>query len=312
MNLRRTLAISRRIANQFRRDERTLALMFVAPLVILGLLGWVIRDQGAPETRLAVVNEATGPGERIALEIERALTGEGIVVESPPADEAAAREALRNGELDVVIVLPEDLFRNQAGPPALRVITPGINPADDAGHIARLQAALLPALAGGTFPRARPPGRGSSGSPGGCRARGRAAPSARGSPPRPPGAPARPRSGRRSRARCSAIRRFSASATSRCWAPSWRSRSIRRRSASAAAMIRERASCSSVTCAVSSGSALEPSSCAASQPYRRPSAARAPGCRRTGPAPRAARAPSASASVSTWIAADSTPVRIAQ
>ena len=61
MNLQRTLAISRRIANQFRRDERTLALMFVAPLVILGLLGWVIRDQGTPETRLAVVNEAARP-----------------------------------------------------------------------------------------------------------------------------------------------------------------------------------------------------------------------------------------------------------
>ena len=156
MNLRRTLAISRRIANQFRRDERTLALMFVAPLVILGLLGWVIRDQGTPETHVAVVNEATGPGERIALEIERALTAEGIVVETAPADETAARDALRNGNLDVVIVLPEDLFRNQAGPPALHVITPGINPADDGGHIARLQAALLPALAGGTFPTIEP------------------------------------------------------------------------------------------------------------------------------------------------------------
>ena len=48
MNLRRTLAISRRIANQFRRDERTLALVFVAPIVIIALLGWVIRDQAHP------------------------------------------------------------------------------------------------------------------------------------------------------------------------------------------------------------------------------------------------------------------------
>jgi ABC-2 type transport system permease protein len=156
VNLRRTLAISRRIASQFRRDERTLALMFVAPLVILGLLGWVIRDQAAPETRLAVVNEAGGPGERIALEIERALSEEGIVVDQSRVDEAAAREALRNGQLDVVIVRPEDLLRNQAGPPALHVITPGINPADDAGHVARLQAALLPALAGGTFTTIEP------------------------------------------------------------------------------------------------------------------------------------------------------------
>ena len=133
MNLRRTLAISRRIANQFRRDERTLALMFVAPLVILGLLGWVIRDQGTPETRLAVVNEAGAPGERIAQAIEAALADEGIALDTSRGDESAARDALRNGELDVVIVLPEDLFANQAGPPALHVITPGINPADEAG-----------------------------------------------------------------------------------------------------------------------------------------------------------------------------------
>jgi ABC-2 type transport system permease protein len=155
VNLRRTIAISRRIASQFRRDERTLALMFVAPLVILGLLGWVIRDQGTPATRLAVVNEAGAPGERIAVAIERALA-EGITVDASRVDESAARDALRDGELDVVIVLPEDLFRNGAGPPALHVITPGINPADDAGHVSRLQAALLPALDGGSFPTIEP------------------------------------------------------------------------------------------------------------------------------------------------------------
>ena len=47
MNAQRTLAISRRIADLFRRDRRTLALVFVAPIVIMSLLGWVIRDQSA-------------------------------------------------------------------------------------------------------------------------------------------------------------------------------------------------------------------------------------------------------------------------
>ena len=60
VSLRRTLAISRRIAEQFRRDERTLALLFVAPIVILALLGWVIRDQAPPPGRVAIVNQA-GP-----------------------------------------------------------------------------------------------------------------------------------------------------------------------------------------------------------------------------------------------------------
>ncbi|MEA2644448.1 MAG: hypothetical protein QOG08_1474, partial [Chloroflexota bacterium] len=36
-------AITRRLLQQFRHDRRTLALLFVAPLVILGLLGYLIR-----------------------------------------------------------------------------------------------------------------------------------------------------------------------------------------------------------------------------------------------------------------------------
>ena len=155
MNLRRTLAISRRIANAFKRDERSLALMFVAPIVVLGLLGWVIREQGEPETRFAVVNAAGAPGERIKLGIEQAAADAGITIEQV-ADETAARDALRNGDVDVVLVLPDDLLANQSRPPAFRFITPGINPADDGGRIARLQAALLPALAGSSFPTIEP------------------------------------------------------------------------------------------------------------------------------------------------------------
>jgi ABC-2 type transport system permease protein len=148
MNLRRTFAISRRIANAIKRDERSLALMFVAPIIVLGLLGWVIRGQGEPETRFAVVNLAGAPGERIQLGIEQAVADAGVSVVQVD-DETAARDALRDGDLDVVLVLPEELLANRDAPPALRFITPGINPADDSGRIARLQGAILPALAGG-------------------------------------------------------------------------------------------------------------------------------------------------------------------
>jgi ABC-2 type transport system permease protein len=148
MNLRRTFAISRRIANAIKRDERSLALMFVAPIIVLGLLGWVIRGQGEPETRFAVVNPAGAPGERIQLGIEQAVADAGVSVVQVD-DETAARDALRDGDLDVVLVLPEELLANRDAPPALRFITPGINPADDSGRIARLQGAILPALAGG-------------------------------------------------------------------------------------------------------------------------------------------------------------------
>ena len=43
MSGKRVAAITKRLLQQFRRDRRTLALLFVAPIVILGLLGYLIR-----------------------------------------------------------------------------------------------------------------------------------------------------------------------------------------------------------------------------------------------------------------------------
>ena len=42
MNPLRVAAVFRRIVAQFRRDRRSLALLFVAPLAIIALLGWVL------------------------------------------------------------------------------------------------------------------------------------------------------------------------------------------------------------------------------------------------------------------------------
>ena len=53
MSGRRIFALARRIAEQFRRDRPTLGLVFVAPIVVLALLGWVFSDQHVPTTRLA-------------------------------------------------------------------------------------------------------------------------------------------------------------------------------------------------------------------------------------------------------------------
>ncbi|TAM56860.1 MAG: ABC transporter ATP-binding protein [Chloroflexota bacterium] len=62
--LRRRLSLAcalahRPIAEGFRRDRRSLALVFIVPIVVLALLGWVIRGQSALTTRLGVVG---GPG----------------------------------------------------------------------------------------------------------------------------------------------------------------------------------------------------------------------------------------------------------
>lgn len=149
MNLRRMVAISRRIASGFRRDHRTLALMFVAPVVILGLLGWVIRDQTPAPTRLSIVNEADSVGERIADALANAAADAGLEGGPDLGDEAAARAALADGAVDLVLILPASLPDDfGAGRPTLRVLSPGLNPTDDASRLAALQQVVAAAASG--------------------------------------------------------------------------------------------------------------------------------------------------------------------
>jgi len=148
VSLRRTLAISRRIAQQFRRDERTLALLFVAPIVILALLGWVIRDQAPPPGRVAIVNQAGPLAQQGVDQLAGAMTNAGLIYVPTITDEAAARTALANGDLDVAIVipasLPADILAGRG--PTITVITPGVTPTAEAEYIGQLQQAVLGAL----------------------------------------------------------------------------------------------------------------------------------------------------------------------
>ena len=150
MSIRRTLAIARRIANGFRRDHRTIGLMFVAPIVILGLLGWVLRDQTPPPTRLAIVNLAGAPGDAIRDRAALGAEAAGIQVDRSITDEAAARTALADDRLDVAVVLPaslpEDLGAGRS--PTITVLTPGISPTADSAHLADLQTALRAVASG--------------------------------------------------------------------------------------------------------------------------------------------------------------------
>jgi ABC-2 type transport system permease protein len=141
MNPRRTLAISRRIADLFRRDHRTLALVFVAPIVIMALLGWVIRDQTAPITRLAVVNEAGAGGEIGRTHLSTAATDAGMVFISDITTQDAARQALKDSSVDLAVVIS----LNGTAPPIL-LLTLGINPPDDSARIGELRAVIASAL----------------------------------------------------------------------------------------------------------------------------------------------------------------------
>jgi ABC-2 type transport system permease protein len=146
MNALRVVAVFRRIVAQFRRDPRSLALLYIAPLAIIALLGWVLSSQQSTAARLAVVNESTGPaGAVVAARLQSAFDGQpGIVLDRSVVDDATARQALKDKKLDLVVVLPAG-FSAQSH--EIDLLTLGLNPTGEASAIPSVQKALLGALA---------------------------------------------------------------------------------------------------------------------------------------------------------------------
>jgi ABC-2 type transport system permease protein len=148
MNPRRVAAVFRRIVAQFRRDPRSLALLFVAPIAIIALLGWVLSSSGASTTRVAVVNESRQPvvGAAGAQQLQSALSGQpGIELTTGVADNATARQMLENDSLDLVVVLPPDFSATNR---TIDLMTLGLNSAGEATALPAVQKALTTAIAG--------------------------------------------------------------------------------------------------------------------------------------------------------------------
>ncbi len=142
----RVAAVFRRIVAQFRRDPRSLALLFVAPLAIIALLGWVLGSQGAMAARVAVINHSTGPGAgAVVTRLESALEGQpGITIDRSVANDSTARQMLKDKKLDLVVVLPAD-FSLQSR--KIDLLTLGINPSGEYAALPAVQKALLSAVA---------------------------------------------------------------------------------------------------------------------------------------------------------------------
>ncbi len=103
MNPRRVEAITQRLLHQFRRDRRTLALLFGAPLVILGLLGYLLRG-GGDVPKMAVVNLDGGPlGSLVASTLANSKT-----VSASNLSQADADARLRSGDIAGYVLLPAD------------------------------------------------------------------------------------------------------------------------------------------------------------------------------------------------------------
>jgi ABC-2 type transport system permease protein len=146
MSLSRILAVARRVAQGFRRDERTLGLMFVAPLVITGLLGWVMRDQTDQTVDVVIVNEAGAIGDPIVSAFQGAAADPDnhVSLRANVATEAEAEPFIRDGSADLALVIPADIAATIASGqrPTLTVITAGVEPGAEAGNFGTLQSVM--------------------------------------------------------------------------------------------------------------------------------------------------------------------------
>jgi len=132
-------AITRRLLQQFRRDRRTLALLFVAPIVLLGLLGYLIRGS-APVPSVGVANEDAGPvGATVAAALARSSAISTTSINSADGD-----AKLKDGSLAAYIVFPANFSQQaQAGTIAPEVRLEGSQPGTTAPVLEALQEALI-------------------------------------------------------------------------------------------------------------------------------------------------------------------------
>jgi ABC-2 type transport system permease protein len=135
----RIAAITKRLLQQFRRDRRTLALLFVAPIVILGLLGYLIRGSTSSPS-VGIANEDQGP---IGAAVASALARSGMIT-TTAISASDGDGKLKDGSLAAYIVFPAGFSSQaQAGTIAPEVHLEGSQPGTTAPVLQALQEALI-------------------------------------------------------------------------------------------------------------------------------------------------------------------------
>jgi len=151
VNARRVRALFRRVAQEIRRDRPSLGLLFVAPVLMTGLVTFIVRESQAPAVDAVIVNQAGAAGAVVAGVLRTALV-EGDVTVTDAPDEAAARARVANGDASVAIVLPAGL--GSAGA-TITLITNGLDPSGEAAQVGIVQRTVVGAAmsaAGGRIP----------------------------------------------------------------------------------------------------------------------------------------------------------------
>jgi ABC-2 type transport system permease protein len=124
MNPRRAGAVARRIVLQFRHDRRSLGLLFVAPMVVLALVGALWGSSTASKVRVVTAGD-------VDPQLFEALKGTEIGLMS--LDRDAALDALKAGRADAMVEFADN---------AATVTVEGSDPTRTGAIVGQVQAAL--------------------------------------------------------------------------------------------------------------------------------------------------------------------------
>jgi ABC-2 type transport system permease protein len=142
MSRRRVVALFRRVVSEIRRDRPSLALLFIAPIVITGLVTFILRESQAPQVTAVVVNLAGTRGQLVGIALGAALREGGATV-SDIADEAAARVAIGDTAASVGIVIGTDAATGSSL--TITAITNGLDPSGEASQVSAVGRAMVAA-----------------------------------------------------------------------------------------------------------------------------------------------------------------------
>jgi ABC-2 type transport system permease protein len=102
MSLARTWAVTLRIVRQFRRDPRTLALLFAVPIIVILLVGYLLRTSSGG-IKLGFVDETGGTAAPALQALGRTLSEAGVTPHY--LSRADAEKEVKDGELDGAIMI---------------------------------------------------------------------------------------------------------------------------------------------------------------------------------------------------------------
>ena len=128
MNFTRILALANRIIRQVLRDKRTLALIFIVPIIVMTLLYLVLTGTNNVHT-LALVRPTGAGSDRVNTLINSLLPGQDKLKTINIA-ENSVYTTLKNGNADAAIVFPANFAQLIAASqhPTVRIVLEGADP----------------------------------------------------------------------------------------------------------------------------------------------------------------------------------------